>query len=118
MQRYPEADLTGEILTAERHPTIPAVTVLRVRMEPHDEEIITRIYVFEKMLDTHELEGRCLRADVLALPQNDARSEDRGTLIAMEWCIHEKNGTTVECSPGWSDNEHGRQYIKLTPPQA
>ena len=94
MQRYPEADLTGEILSAERHPTIPTVTVLRVRMEPHDEEIVTRIYVFEKMLDTDDLEGRCLRADVLALPQNDAQSDDRGTLIAMEWCIHQDGPTT------------------------
>ena len=118
MQRYPEADLTGEIIAVDRHTTIPTVTVLRVHMDTDARNSTARIYVFEKMLDVHQLEGRCLRADVLPLPQNDADSDESGALIAMEWCIHEKDGTTVECSPGWSNDESGHDYIRITPPQA
>lgn len=117
MQRYPEADLTGEIIRADRHPTIPTVTVLRVQMNYANAKAVTRIYIFERILDGVDMEGRCLRADVLELPQNDVDCDDSGALIAMEWCIHEKDGKTVECSPGWSDNETGRQYIRITPPQ-
>jgi len=117
MQRYPEPDLIGEIVSAERHRTIPTVTVLHVRTTSSAPGSMTRVYVFEQMMSIEEMQGRCLRADVLPLPQNDHRSDESGTLIAMEWCVHEKDGRTVECSPGWSGDEKGRTYIRLTPPQ-
>lgn len=97
--------------------TIPEVTVLRVQQVPGEDGRITSIYVFEHILTMEDLEGRCLKADVLLLPQNDAYSTETGPMIAMEWCIHEKNGKAIKCSPGWSEHEEPRQYIKLKPPQ-
>ena len=118
MRRYPEADLQGEIISAERHATIPHLTILRVKRTPHEDARLSRIYVFEPLRPHEELIGVCLKADVLALPQNDYESDETGPLVAMEWCIHHKHGPIIQTSPGWSETHSPRQYIDISPPQA
>ena len=115
MHRYPEADLHGEIVSLERHPAIETVTVLQVRSASRGDT--ATIYVFEGMDPDEDMKGLCMRADVLALPQESVGPGGSGPLVAMEWCIHEVDGTMVRCTPGWSENEKPVQRIEIAPQQ-
>lgn len=117
MRRYPESNLKGEITKAEMHPTVPTVTILRVRMTEGEFTPETHVHIFDSVMPPEEMVGMRLRADALSFPAARREGDEGDALLAMEWCLHGLDDEVVKCSPGWSEHETA-PTIRIEPPQA